>query len=457
MNAGNPRTDKRRPGQRIVSQLLKAEILIMNLAEIKVKATNLFQSGLAQDTLWMLLSKLFNVVMQAGYFIIVARLLGKENYGSFIVITASASIIFPFVALGSEHILVKNVATNKASFSTYWGNTLVLLTSNGALLTIGLLLLSPLIFPGNIPWLTILLILVADLICLGLVDTSYKALVAANRVKKTAQLGVLSTCGKLLAALSLAAFFSQPTIAIWSYLYLISSVVTAAISILVVNKIVAPPRPVFSELKSNIGQGLYFSISASANNINAGLDKSMLGKLSNVAAAGIYGSAYRFIDVGNVFLLALFGASYTRFFQHGASGIKGSLAFAKRLLPILVFYAVVSVIGYLLIAPFIPIILGEEYREAINALLWLSPIPAIAAFQYLGADTLTGSGHQKARSIVQVSAAILNILLNIVLIPRFSWQGAAWATLISDSLRLICLWIIVLLLYRRVNREANES
>ncbi|MCC0177341.1 oligosaccharide flippase family protein [Waterburya agarophytonicola K14] len=424
----------------------------MNLAEIRVKATNLFQSGLAQDASWMLISKLFNVIMQAGYFIIVARLLGKENYGSFIVITASASIIFPFIALGSEHVLVKNVATNRASFSMYWGNTLVLLISGGALLTVALLFFSPLIFPQNITWLTTLLILLSDLICLGLLDISYKALVAASMVKKTAQLGILSTCGKLLAALSLSTFFAQPSITTWGYLYFTSSAITAAIAILVVNKMVATPRPVFSELKSNIGQGLYFSISASANNINAGLDKSMLGKLSNVASAGIYGSAYRFIDVGNVPLLALFGASYKRFFQHGASGIKGSFNFAKRLLPMLVFYAIASLIGYWLLAPFIPTILGEEYREAIGALLWLSPLPAIAAFQYLAADTLTGSGHQKARSMVQLGAAVLNIILNIWLIPQFSWKGAAWATLISDSIRLVSLWLIVFLLYRRANR-----
>ena len=423
---------------------------MINLAKIRLKAINLFQSGLAQDASWMLISKLFNVVMQAGYFIIVARLLGTENYGSFIVITASASIIFPFLALGSEHVLVKQVATNKTAFSTYWGNTLVLLTSNGAFLTIVLLLLSPLIFPQNINWLTTLLILLADLICLGLLDISYKALVAASMVKKTAQLGILSTCGKLLAALSLAAFFSQPDIATWSYLYLASSIITATVAILVVNKMVAPPRPLLSELRSNIGQGLYFSISASASNINAGLDKSMLGKLSDVASAGIYGSAYRFIDVGNVPLLALFGASYKRFFQHGASGIKGSLGFAKRLLPAIAFYAIASLLGYWLLAPLIPTILGTEYQEAIGALLWLSPLPAIAAFQYLAADTLTGSGHQKARSMVQLAAAVMNIVLNIWLIPQFSWKGAAWATLISDSFRLICLWLIVFLLYRKV-------
>ncbi len=421
----------------------------MNLAEIKIKVANLFQSGLAKDTLWMLCSKLFNVVMQAAYFIIVARLLGKENYGSFIAITATASIVFPFVALGSEHLLVKNVSTNRETFSTYWGNSLLLLTVNGALCSIVLLLISRLLFPQDIPWGAILLILLADLICLALLDLGFKSLMATNMVNKTAQLGILSTCSKLLAALVLAVFFTNPTVATWGYLYFASSAIMAIITILLVNKMVGLPRPILSELKSNITQGVYFSIITSANNINANLDKSMLGKLASVGAAGIYGSAYRFIDVGNVPLFALSGATYTRFFQHGASGIRGSLSFAKRLLPVLMLYAIASVVGYWLLAPYIPLILGPGYREAVEALLWLSPLPAIAAFQYLAADTLTGSGKQKARSIVQVSAAIINVLLNIWLIPLFSWKGAAYATLISDSLRLLSLWVIVFLIYQK--------
>ena len=425
----------------------------MNLAQIRVKLTNLFQSNLAHDTLWMLFSKLFNVVMQAAYFVIVARLLGKENYGSFIVITATASIIFPFVLLGSEHLLVKNVSTNRETFSTYWGNGILLLTANGAFFTVALLLLSPILFPQDVPWGTMLLILLADLICLALLDLGYKALLAANMMNKTAQLGILTTCSKLIAALSLAVFFTNPSVTTWGYLYFASSAFMATMAILLVNKMVGHPRPVWSELKSNIVQGLYFSISTSANNINANLDKSMLGKLANVGAAGIYGSAYRFIDVGNVPILALSGATYTRFFKHGAAGIRGSLGFGKRLLPILFLYAIASFIGYWLLAPFIPAILGEEYQEAVEALLWLSPLPAIATFQYLAADTLTGSGNQKARSIVQVGAAIINVLLNIWLIPQFSWKGAACATLISDSLRLVCLWGIVFLLYRQETRQ----
>ena len=425
----------------------------MNLAEIKVKVTNIFQSSLARDTLWMLASKLFNIVMQAAYFIIIARLLGKDNYGSFIAITAIANLVFPFVPFGSEHLLIKNVSVNRAAFNTNWGNGLLLSTANGILFTFILLLLSPLIFPEDVPLQAILLILIADLICLALLDLGYKSLMATNMVDKTAQLGVLSTCTKLLAALSLGVFFSNPTVATWSYLYFTSSVVMASVTILLITKMLGLPRPILSELKSNIVRGFYFSISTSANNINANLDKSMLSKISGVGATGIYASAYRFIDVGNTPILALFGATYTRFFKHGASGIRASLSFGKKLLPILSLYAIASVAGYLLLAPFVPVILGEDYQDAVKALLWLSPLPAIATFHYLAADVLTGSGNQKFRSIVQVGTAVVNVLLNIILIPLFSWKGAAIATLISDSLRLICLWLIVYILYHREGKQ----
>jgi O-antigen/teichoic acid export membrane protein len=428
----------------------------MNLAAIKAKVRNLFQSNLARDTLWMVVSKLFNVVMQAGYFIIVARVLGARDYGSFIGVTALASILFPFVALGSEHILIKYVSIDKSKFRVFWGNTLFLATAISLTVTSILLLLSPLIFADHISSVSILLILLADLLCLSLMDISYKALMAIDLVDKTAQLGILATCNKLLAAFCLAVFFKNPDTNTWAALYFISSVIMSAIAVILVNKLGGRPRLELASMRGNIAQGIYFSISASAQNINANLDKAMLASLSTLTATGIYGSAYRFIDVGNAPLLALFGATYTRFFQHGASGIKGSLAFAKRLLPVILGYALVSVVGYFIFAPAIPMILGEEYREAITALYWLAPLPALSAFQYLVADTLTGAGYQRTRSIVQVIAALFNVILNLWLIPLHSWKGAAWATLISDSFKLVCLCVILVLLNRQAPKSKNE-
>ncbi|MBE9167455.1 oligosaccharide flippase family protein [Pleurocapsales cyanobacterium LEGE 06147] len=421
----------------------------MNFKQISSKLKNLSSKGLVKDTLWMFLAKGSGVVIQAFYFVIIARFLGAENYGSFIGVTALASLIFSFAALGTEDILVQQVSVNKSLFNKYWGNTLFILLGNTSLIIIALLIFSPHIFSANISRITIAMILLADLICLGLLTACYKAFVAIGRVKKLAQLGVLYNCTKLIAALCLVVFFPQPTITIWASLYLASSAIIATVGIILVNRLAGSPRPDFSKIKSEIQQGFFFSIAASANNVNANLDKTMLASMSTLAATGIYGSAYRFIDVGSIVLFSLFSASYPKFFRHGASGIGGSFNFARRLLPFILSFGIVSLIGYLVFAPLVPVILGDEYTEAIAALRWLAPLPFIAAFQFLAADTLTGAGFQKVRSAVQVSAAVLNAGLNIWLIPLYSWQGAAWATLFSDSLRMLCLWLIVAFLLRR--------
>ncbi len=425
----------------------------MNLSTIKSKLSSLLRKDLARNTLWLLLGKLLRIVMQAGYFIIVARTLGAQNYGSFVSVTALSTLAFPFVGLGSEHILIKYVSHDKNLFSLYWGNTLVTLFVSGAFFTAVLLLLSPLIFADNISLLSIFLIFIANLIFLSLSDFSRKALISVERVKQAVKLGILEICIKLIAAFGLSIFFSQPTVNTWAALFLISSVIVSGISVFTVIKLIGYPKPVLSKLKLIIQEGIYFSISSSADNINSNLDKIMLASMSTLTATGIYGSAARFISVGNLLLVSIFGASYTRFFRHGASGIRGSLKFAKRLLPVVILYGVVSLLGYLVFAPFLPTILGEEYRNAIEALRWLAPLPAIAGLQHLAANTLTGAGHQKARSIVQVTSALLNIGLNFWLIPLYGWKGAAGATLISDSLRLIFVWLIVIWLTRRAVKQ----
>ena len=59
-------------------------------------------------------------------------------------------------------------------------------------------------------------------------------------------------------------------------------------------------------------------------------------------------------------------------------------------------------------------------------------------------DALAGAGRQGIRLAFQFSAAAANIGLNIALIPRYSWRGAAWASLATDGMLGICLWSVLL-------------
>ena len=56
---------------------------------------------------------------------------------------------------------------------------------------------------------------------------------------------------------------------------------------------------------------------------------------------------------------------------------------------------------------------------------------------YFLADTLTGAGFQAVRTCIQAGVGAFNILLNLWLIPAYSWRGAAWSSIASDAL-LVC-------------------
>jgi O-antigen/teichoic acid export membrane protein len=408
---------------------------------------NISQKSLVRNSLWELLAKGINITCQAIYFTVIVRILGTENYGLFVGIASLAALIFPFANLGSGDVLIQQVSRENKVFSAYWGNALFVVLGASLLLTIIAFLTSPLIFGQNTDLPVIGAILLADLTGLALFVVSAKAFMSHNFLKNSSLLQIVGTVTKLLAVIVLATCFQSPNLRHWANLYLLSAIITAIIGIIWVSKTLGKPQLTPKSLPAMVHQGVYFSIGESAYNINSHIDKTMLASMATLEATGIYGAAYRLIEVASIPVYAVLSASYPKFFQLGVTGIKGCLSLVKRLLPFAVIYSILALVGFLIFAPWITYILGDEYRNAIAAVRWLAPMPIIGSLQLLLADSLTGAGFQKVRSAIQITTALSNVCLNFWLIPLYSWRGAAWATLSSDSLRVICLAIAVAWFY----------
>jgi O-antigen/teichoic acid export membrane protein len=423
---------------------------------IKSKVTKLLQKALLRDTLWMLFAQVIGIFLQMAYFMIVARVLGVEQYGSFSGVLALAFVASPFSGLGSGDVLVQNVSRDPSQFRRCWGNALFTIFITSLLLSGLAVFISPLIFHQDISSLLVFLVCFADLFFLRIWITATGALLAQNLANKAAQIKVFHNFSKLLAAVALIAFFQQPSLLTWAGLYLLGTAISGIVSFLLVCRMLGLPQFNLQGLIAQLKPGFYFSINASATTVNAHADKMMLASLSTLTATGTYAAAYRFIDVGYFPIFAISNAAYARFFKEGATGIKGSLNLAKKILPSVGLYGLVAMLGYLLFAPVIPWILGAEYRESVAVLRWLSPFHLLFVFQYLAADTLTGAGFNKWRSMIQVFAALLNVVLNFWLIPLYSWKGAAWATLVSIGVQTLGLWLLVYIFYQQQNHNHLE-
>jgi O-antigen/teichoic acid export membrane protein len=100
--------------------------------------------------------------------------------------------------------------------------------------------------------------------------------------------------------------------------------------------------------------------------------------------------------------------------------------------------------------------LGSEYHASVEALRWLAPILILRTVHRFYSNSLTGAGFQGARTAAQAGVALFNVLLNLWLIPAYSWRGAAWSSLASDALLLVSTVLIVDRL-GRFEREANRA
>ena len=414
------------------------------------------KNGLVRNTMWMFLGQGLRLVIQALYFIEIARSLGAANYGAFIGVVALVGIAYPFGALGSGNLLVKNVARDRSLFPNYWGRALAVTAASSSILLFAVLALSHFALPAEIPLRLVLFVAGADLFGLNLITICGQSFQAFEQLNWTALINVLISATRLGGAVILIGVHRHPTALQWGYIYLGSTAIVAATAFLLVWKRLGPPSFLDPLPGTETREGIYFSVSQSAQTIYNDIDKTMLARLGTLDATGIYGAAYRLIDVSFVPVSALLWSAYPNFFRAGSRGISGSFAYAKPLLLRTLGYSSFVCALILLFAGVVPHVIGAEYARSAEALRWLAPLPVLRGLHYFLSDSLTGAGHQGLRTSVQAPVAAFNVLINLWIIPAYSWRGAAWSSIASDALLVCGTAAAVFILSRRSRAVATR-
>lgn len=413
-------------------------------------------SDLVHSSGWMFLGFGLRVVVQAGYFILIARALGPSQYGGFVGATALVSIAVPFAGIGAGNLLIKNVSRDRKEFSTCWGNALAMTLSSGLLLLFLVMLATRLFLPSYIPFALILMICVSDLMASKIAEIAAQGFLAMGLPRYTAMLGLLPYVLRLIGAAIVLAVWHHATALCWGWFYLGSTLVSCLVAVAITGAKLGAPKFFLRRIPGELTEGLYFGASTSAQTIYNDIDKTMLAALSGLDATGIYGAAYRLIDVSFTPVRSVIYAAYPHFFRHGECGMAASYSYAKRLLPKMMAYSFLIFVGLFVAAPIVPLVLGSEYSRTVEALRWLALLPLFKSMHYFLADSLTGAGYQGTRTAMQVMIAVANVFLNLWLIPAYSWRGAAWASLASDGGLVIAMCVAVTMMLAKESRLAVD-
>jgi O-antigen/teichoic acid export membrane protein len=407
----------------------------MNLFE-KIKS-----SRLARDTGHLAIGQGLRLVIQAIYFVLIARALGPEKYGAFVAVVALAAILTPFAGIGGSNLFVKNVRSGRRSAGLCWGNGLLSILISGTALSC-LVVAINYAFHLRMPFLVVALVCISDLFLLRVIELAVFGFAAVDRMKDNAIQNVATSLPRLIAIAVLSMWARPVTLESWTTAYLISTAAGTLYATYRAHRIWGAPRFDWAALREDAGEGAYFSIGTSAATIYNDIDKVMLGKIS-FAAAGIYAAAYRIIDVSVTPIRSLANAAYPHFFRRGLDGMGSAHAYANQQIKRALIYSGTLFVALWFSAPLLPVLLGANYADTAVALRWLGLIPLLRGVHVFLADSLSGAGFQGLRSAIQVGIALVNVLLNLAILPRYGWFGAVWTSLASDGLLVLSLWVAI--------------
>lgn len=181
--------------------------------------------------------------------------------------------------------------------------------------------------------------------------------------------------------------------------------------------------------------------------VNYRLDIVALGVLSGTEAAGIYGIAYRFVDAA-LPLAAFFAAAL---FPLLARDVAGSADRVQRALSTVLIATPCVVLPLVVLAPrLVELVGGSDYGPAGLPLRILAVSLPFSAVAMLLVSLLVA--HRRERSVLPlvVFSILLNLGLNLALIPGYGVAGSAAATLVAEAVGCV-------LLFRLVRRELGIS
>jgi O-antigen/teichoic acid export membrane protein len=408
----------------------------------KVQASGSYGSTLLKDATNLCLGQGIKLVLQAIYFLCIARSLGPAQYGAFVAVTAMTSIICPYVGLGCGSLFLKNVRAGKRTAPVCWGNGLLATAVTGLLTTLVLCAISHLWLPA-FPVFLATAICLSDLITMRVIDLASFGFAASGRMSKTAVQNTTMSLLRVIGIVLLSARYSHVTIQQWTYVYLITGIIGAGFALQQGTSLWGLPQFSLAALWEDTREGCFFSISTSAQTIYNDIDKTMLARLSTYSATGVYAAAYRIIDTSLTPVRSLVSAAYPQFFRIGTDGIEATYSYAKNLIRKAVVFGIADCLGLIVIAPILPHLLGSKYAGVAPAVQLLALIPVMRCVHWFLADALSGAGAQGVRTAVQVGVAILNVILNLAVLPRWSWVGAAWTSLASDAALAVAIYAAI--------------
>jgi O-antigen/teichoic acid export membrane protein len=387
-------------------------------------------------------SMLISVAAQAFAFLIVARYLGKFNYGQLTALTALTSVCAPWVQFGTAELMRRRVALNSRQYPEILGHCVIILFLLGTLASIFVsIILTLFIHFGNgaagdflVIWLFAIcgLVLYPWMVVVEQVFLAHNMLSRANLT--SAGFGAWRTVAAALACPGFGVH-SVSGWAAWNF----GAYATASIAgVFAIRRFGAP---MFTILKDEIGIGATFGVSGFLNSLRGNVDILSLSLISTPEILGSYGLARRIVSIAIVTSASLDRLIYSRLVTASQKGLRYATSVAAKF----AFYAVLitaatAVMLYFLAPYLIPTLFGVSFVDAVPYVRILCAMIVVIALQNLAYDALNSANLHKIQIAISSFCVLAGSALVAIMTKLFATSGAITSLYIMEISLAIALW-----------------
>jgi len=396
---------------------------------------------IAKNTAAMLIAQVLSYVVGFFWVMFTARYLGVENYGVLSFALAFTGIFAILADLGVGTLATREIARDKSLTAKYLIN---LSTIKAISVAATFALIALIINLMNYPQQTITVVYLAGiaLVITAFSQILYSIFIAYERMEYQS-LGLFLYSVAMLVGVVLAIRFELGVVG-FAVLWCFASAVVLLYCLTVYRLKFAQPQAENATVKAGIDWSFSKSLVRAALPLLLAsvfaviayrIDMVMLSFMKGDAAVGLYSAAYKLIESLGFIPAAFTGALFPVLSRLHISA-QDSLKFAyQKSFKYLLLVGLPIAVATTLVAD--RIILGiyssgfSEAAAALRILIWATPFVFLT---WLLATTLISINRQDLMARVTFLSMVLNVIGNLLLIPKYSYTGASIATVVTGAL-----------------------
>lgn len=405
--------------------------LLPNAQRTRLASRPALQAAL-ENVAWLFLDRILRLGVGLLVGIWVARYLGPEQFGMWNYAAAFAALFGAIASLGLDTILVRDLVHHPDQEGELLGTAFALRLATGTASFLACTGIQALVQPGN----ALMLLLVA-LSAGGYLFQPGSVIDAYFQAKLRARQTVLATnAAFLVATLARVGLLTSAAGLLWFARVGLGETVLAAafLGIGYLHAGDARPRWHFSAAQARrlLQESWPLMLSGVAITLYMRIDQVMIGQFRGASEVGQFSAAVRISEVWYFVPVAIVNSAFPAILAQRKPDPRSYARSFARLLSLLALLAILMGICMSFASSWlVGVLYGPRFAPAAVVLsihIWAGVFVALGL---VSGNWLVAEGLQRYTLYRSLSGGIANVLLNLLLIPRYGIQGAAVATVIS--------------------------